>query len=350
MAAGRGVTLLRRGELLRATPAGWLLGALAGLGVLCFGARSHAEPALAGLELSFHVPAGCPSRESFIEAVRERISARVRGDLGVRVELVGDAEHSVGTLTLKLPDGQEAERDIPEAPCSGALASMAVITAMVWEGAGLDVPPPAASEEGAPPPIAQNQPQREPAATPRVAAAPARRSAPSSLRVAGVAAIGLSSGVTPSWVGQASLGLALGTAARPAPSVRLLALVTPETDTHTPLGDAAFRLLALGAVGCVGRWPAPPSAGLSPCLSLEVGQLRGRGTRTEQGRSQFMVWASLGPALRFDLPLNDWTALELELRAARLLRDDRFVFEPGLVAHDVPEYVAGFRFGLRLGR
>jgi hypothetical protein len=82
---------------------------------------------------------------------------------------------------------------------------------------------------------------------------------------------------------------------------------------------------------------------------FDAGQLRGDGRRTLNRATQFMPWLGAGAALRAEAPLGRFLALELQAHATGLIHHDRFVFEPGLVAHDVPPFAFGLSAGLLLG-
>jgi hypothetical protein len=92
---------------------------------------------------------------------------------------------------------------------------------------------------------------------------------------------------------------------------------------------------------CPLTWPISDMLRALPCVSLEVGDLRGQAQRT-----QHMLWLALGASARLESWLQRAWALELEPSVARLFRDDRFVVDPRAWAHDVPELVLSLRFGL----
>jgi hypothetical protein len=58
-----------------------------------------------------------------------------------------------------------------------------------------------------------------------------------------------------------------------------------------------------------------------------------------------MLWLGLGPALRFEATLSSVVTVELEGSALGLLRSDRFMFDPEVVAHHVPPWAFGFSVG-----
>jgi hypothetical protein len=82
---------------------------------------------------------------------------------------------------------------------------------------------------------------------------------------------------------------------------------------------------------------------------FDAGQLRGDGRRTLNRATQLMPWLGVGAALRAEAPLATFLALEVQAHATGLVHHDRFVFEPGLVAHDVPPFAFGLSAGLLLG-
>jgi len=107
-----------------------------------------AEP----VHLTYDVPAGCPSRDDFLDMVAKdggRIvvapdapDARAARTFAVHVEGSGTV---VGRLTVRSDDGTQATREIAVARCDDVVRSLAVLVALAAE------PPPTKDEAPAPP-------------------------------------------------------------------------------------------------------------------------------------------------------------------------------------------------------
>lgn len=320
------------------------------LGIATHGSWVEAQPVGPSFSLAYSVPSNCPEREDFVASLvsRSRGAHEVPESprVALAVELEGSGERAWGTLTVKLADGQESRREIPAALCSEVLSSMAVISAMILDGGGLDATPPASDVAVSPaPPTTPAQPPQQvlpDAAPPRPPPSRSERS-----RFSALLGVGPQSGVAPSVVARyfAGLGLVFERASLVSPTVDLTASLAQSGREQSDFGDARFRLLAVNLTVCPLRWSVSSSLVLRPCVPLELGSLRGIGDNTAADQTQYMPWLGVGAAGRAEYALSRVVRLELEARATVLAWSDRFVFEPDYVVHDVPRVALGLWIG-----
>lgn len=325
----------------------------------CFAGPIWASESEPGFSLEFSAPLGCPDRHAFVTAVTSRTRAgeasAERAGFALKVEVDGAAERASGRLSITLADGQESSRTIPTGSCSEVLASMAVISALVLEGHGLDAPPPAPGATEAVSVAERPERERQPrTASPPHAPSetePAEPASDTRLKLRALLQGSLETGVAPTL----SPGIAAGadfTLERAnwlAPSALLFGRFVAGGREPTRFGDARFRLLALALAACPARFQPVRATTLRPCLLFDAGQLRSDGRRTLDRATELMPWLGLGAVIRAEARLTNFLAFELQARAAALLHHDRFIFQPGIVAHDVPALTVGVGAGLLLG-
>lgn len=333
------------------------------LAATCFVGPLWASEPGPSFSLEFAVPSGCPERQAFVAAVisRTRASEVPVGAAGfaLHVEVEGDGERASGRLSIRLADGQQSSREIPAGSCREVLASMAVISALVLDGHGLDAPlpgPVATEAAQAPDANAPSSAPEKPAS--RAAPAPtestpnsAKRDPEVRLRVRAVLQGSLETAVAPGVSPGIAAGgeLALERSSWFSPSAELLGRFVAGGRETTRFGDARFQLLALSLATCPARFQPVRSLSLRPCLHFDAGQLRGDGRRTLERATERMPWVGLGAMLRTEAELASFLALQIEVRADALLQHDRFIFQPGVVAHDVPPWALGVGMGLIFG-
>jgi hypothetical protein len=157
---------------------------------------------------------------------------------------------------------------------------------------------------------------------------------------------GLRTGVAPesSWGASPGVELALGRSARSAVSARVSGTFVRSRTEVTPYGKAQFQLLAAELSGCAPRYPAA-LLGVRPCLLAQAGDLRGEGQETLNRHTRHMLWLGLGAAARLEAEISRRFTFEIQVHGIRLVRSDRFVFEPDVVAHDVPDWALGLHAG-----
>lgn len=324
---------------------------MVGLAIACWSARSRAESEDASFTLDYSVPAGCPTRAQFIEAVRVRSSSarEVEGTsarVALSLQLLGGGSSVSGFLDVRLEDGQQSRRGVPQASCRDVVNSMALIAAMVLEGGGLDAPVPRArTAPAAPSRLGPRGTSRKDAKLQAVILGGGRngQEAGSPWRFGIVLGGTIEPGVAPSLAWGVGAGLNLGVlgSGLVAPSFRLAARWVRDAETTTigGYGAAEFRLLAATALACPLRWPERAPVALRPCALLDVGELQVQGKDTLDPKRPQMLWLGFGLAARAEMRLQSWAAMELEARAVALTRHDEFLFQPNRSVHDIPPII-----------
>jgi hypothetical protein len=350
-----------------------------GLSLCLWQASAAGAEELASFSVDYAAPAVCPSREQFVNAVslRARNAVEVPGGakFAFQVQLRSAGAQASGALVTRLEDGREFRREIPPASCAEVASSIAVIAAMVLDGGENSLkrqePAPATAapdadprttaavdpQPGSPRPTAGVEPRpaamRPPRGVERRRSEP-RVSAPATpdARPLGVLVAlggGLRTGVAPepSWGASPGVELALGRSARSAISARVSGTFVRSGTEVTPYGDAQFQLLAAELSGCAPRYPAA-LLGVRPCLFAQAGDLRGEGQETLNRHTRHMLWLGLGAATRLEAEVSRRFVFEIQVHGVRLVRSDRFVFEPDVVAHDVPDWALGLHAGVSM--
>jgi hypothetical protein len=309
--------------------------------------------------LEYEAPAGCPSRDAFLDAVRERapdaVKAEVDAQFAFRVTIEAEGELARGRVSLG--DGS-AERVIVPAPCADVASSIALMIAIVLAGEAERKEAVAAVEPGAEPETtpARQQEEAKVSAPPKPPQNPAMaRTEPAPLRdrrtptqsgtdvsVRGGAwgAVGISDGVAPFPATAASAGVELGVDVRGwiRPSARAGVTYVSGDASLAGLGGAEFALFAVVARLCPHTFAFTRRWSLSACGSLELGELTARGS-TENGLVQRMPWRAIGVASRVEFALTRILSLEGELGVRGIVQHDRFVFEPDATeVYDVPRF------------
>jgi hypothetical protein len=336
-----------------------------GLGLVAFASRASAAETVV-FTLEYSAPRSCPDRSEFLSALRSRSKHAAEAtdgapDVALSIEVVERGELVTGALRFRLRDGQIAERAIPEASCVDAIASMAVIAALVIDTGSLEGPPPSVGDsverlpESAPPPAATKPSAKvsEPTPARAVVLHPGVVSAPRPLpiRFGAVAAGSLLTAVAPDWTFGGDIGLDVSSQRKHwfSPSGRL-SIRFAQSDT-TVVRDgvkAQYRLLATSWAGCPVRYSPAEWMTLRPCALVEAGDLRGSGESAGERRDRHMLWLGFGAAARAELAVTGWLAFELEARELALVHNDRFLFlgPPDLVVHDVPPLATELRAGI----
>jgi hypothetical protein len=359
------------------------LAVFAWVGLPRAGIADEANSAL-DFAVDYQAASTCPAKAQFEAAVLSRVpGARVvpeeRASVRFRVELSDPTRDKSSSIWIGVSDGSSTRRDVDDASCAEAAASMAVIAAMVLDGRRTAEQGPAPAPE----PITNPQPSPvtsgTPTAKPRPSAAPKARAqprnavmpAPSSAespraehdgaslseresRSAGRLSAGAALAGT--WESEvaptAPLGILAALEARwqlePiwSPSVRLGLLYTVTATETSDDGTATFQLLAIRLSACPVRFGRARSLALFACADFDAGELRAKGTHTLNERTQSMPWLAAGPGLRGELPLGKMLVSEALIGARFLANHDRFVFEPDAVVHDVARVSFGLGIGL----
>jgi hypothetical protein len=337
----------------------------------CFWLSTAGRAGAVPFALEYEAPAGCPSREAFVEAVRERVPDAHESDKAgrltfrVRIEPAGDRVRG----SLAIGDGT-AVRQVAHSPCADVANSMVLMIAIALSGERIAGPPGSsgAANEGAEERTtdeAAEKPEKPPTppATPAPAASgpagtetktetapaavtrtperrgPEPRREGESLRAGVWGTAGLSGGVAPfpavAVNGGAELELPWIAAVKP--SVRAGVMHASGDTSVDGFGGAEFRLLAFAGRLCPHAFSLSRRWALAACASLELGELTARGVRTPNRRVERMPWFALGLAPRVELALNRVVSFEGELGVRGIVRHDRFVFEPEATeVYDVP--------------
>jgi hypothetical protein len=338
------------------------------IGVLIAAACFWVTPAAGATRftLEYEAPAGCPSREAFLEAVRERapdaVNAAIDAQFAFRVMIEAAGDLARGRVSLG--DGS-AERVIVPAPCADVTSSIALMIAIVLSGdaerkeAAAAVGPGAESEAtpaqqqeaaqvSASPKPPQHPAMTRPEAAPlRVRGAPAESRMSVSVRGGAWGAVGLSDGVAPFPAAAASGGVELGLDVRGwlRPSARAGVAYVSGDASVAGLGGAEFALLSVVARLCPHTFAFTRRWSVSACGSLELGELTARGS-TENGLVQRMPWQAIGVASRVEFALTRILSLEGELGVRGIVQHDRFVFEPDATeVYDVPRFAPHLSLG-----
>ena len=311
---------------------------------IAVGAKAQEE----SVSLDYVADPGCPDRTAFIDQVQARTlrSRFVEVAAGVRHFVVRVSEeegHAVGRLGLGA--GHEAsERQVTGKTCADVVSALALITALAIDPSASTAParraesPPAAPPETNPLPAALGVSDASSRPTPGNASSnkAARDATTHSMEGAGVRgqiASGFTSGALTLFGGSLYGEVGFAGAGAWAPSVRASlvaaasAAVRPTTTETT--GAAYFTMLA-GRLGiCPLRVRMGDSLALRPCVSAEVGRLKGSGqeggfvTRPED---QSILRLAVGETAEFELKLGGAAYLELELGMFEPVSRRRFVF------------------------
>jgi hypothetical protein len=343
----------------------------------CFWLSTAGPASAVPFALEYEAPAGCPSREAFVEAIRERVPEAHESDQAgrfkfrVTIEPAGDRVRG----SLAIGDGTSA-RQVAHSPCADVANSMVLMIAIALSGERTINAPGrwGATSEGAAEPTTDAAAEKPP--TPPVPPAPAadrpasaeaktasaraavtrtpERRAPEaggereSFRAGVWGTAGLSGGVAPFPAVAVSGGaeLELPWIAGVKPSLRAGVMHASGDTSVDGFGGAEFRLLAFAGRLCPHAFSLSQRWALAACASLELGELTARGVRTPNRRVERMPWFALGLAPRVELALNRVVSFEGELGVRGIVRHDRFVFEPEATeVYDVPRFAPHVSLG-----
>jgi hypothetical protein len=322
--------------------------------------------------LEYEAPAGCPSREAFVEAIRERVpdahESEKAGRFAFRVTIEPAGDRVRGSLAIG--DGTAA-RQVAQSPCADVANSMVLMIAIALSGERRLNPPGTVGEGGLATEEAAETPPTPPEATaptsnPAASAGPKTTTAPAevprtperrvpeprrereSFRAGVWGTAGLSGGVAPFPAIASSGGaeLELPWIAAVKPSVRAGVIYASGDTSVDGFGGAEFRLLAFAGRLCPHAFSLSRRWALAACASVELGELTARGVRTPNRRVERMPWFALGLAPRVELALTPVVSLEGELGVRGIVRHDRFVFEPEATeVYDVPRFAPHLSLG-----
>jgi hypothetical protein len=276
------------------------------------------------IELAYEAPAECPDRAELERQIQAR-SSRIRFAAGkefrVRVTRGWQADIQVESTT----------REVNGETCREVVTAAALIIAVL---ADPDAPPPSEPLPPAPAPLPPPAPTRRPPEEPE----PTPPSEPWPWRFA------------------LGMGLSVDTAPAPDPIFSPRPFVAFERAPHTLAVRPTARLsLARGSSGSIttdsgtaelvwtaGRLDAcaafgdDDGLGFEPCATFELGAIRARGFRTQDGAEETVIWLAGGFLGRASYGLGSLFRFELQGGLAFPTRRYRFFFGPDETAHKVP--------------
>jgi len=300
------------------------------------------SPALADDE-SLHAPSECGSGASLQALVRERLAPGVGSIPAFRAEIRAVSSTYEGELWLDALSPRRLSAD----SCSEVLQAMAIILALRAErlhaerSAAIVSEQPAAAVGSFPP---EREPQLTAAAVAIEAEAKLTANPEPSPREPGAGLsyrVGAGAVILPN----VAPGLAFGPAILAAiewPSRATLRVQLDRSATGTvptPPASIWTRLTVARLSGCAFELTFE-RARLQPCLQLALGRFEAGGVRGGPISSVQEVsrpWLSIGPALRFELPLNSRLRLTAEAAALLPLVEQTLTFQaPDATAHVSP--------------
>jgi hypothetical protein len=324
-----------------------------GVGLLLTAAQAEAQAAEVprrDFAVEYRAPAACADRASLVAAIQartQRPTALVdEAPLRFRVELL---EGGRSTLSIEQPEGV-SQRELDAASCSEAVASVAVIAAMVldtepsWSALAMEPP----SNEPVP------SPSPAPPAAPRAPSLDSdglgiERPRAAGIRLTMVAGVVWESAVAPQPPLGGTAGIEVGRRGSGwwAPRGRAEVVATALATETLAAGEASFRLLAGRLSLCPVTLELARRARLVPCATFDAGVLSGQGGGSaENVTTRRMPWLAAGMTARLELDLARWATLEGFAGLRRLTRHDRFVFRPQSLVYEVPGWSGGVGLGL----
>jgi hypothetical protein len=301
-------------------------------------------------------PITCPGEPELLKAILGRVPEAHRVNEGAEVALVVElSDGGLSTLEVRLAEGS-SRRELRDISCEEASATLALIASLVLdaqpgerlgatESVGKDGAAPA--QPGTAPatasPSAQPPPQPSTAGTPDAQ----EKGGGAELRFGLHLALALETAVAPTPPLGAIAGVSLRIVRNSvwSPELRAELLATAAASEAVAGGEVKLRLIAARISACPVRAPLGPVT-FSGCVTFDGGSLAAAGSPEIQGESSPMPWLALGLGVRVGVALSKAWELELGAGAKRLLHDDHFTVDPGLLVYDVPPYSGGFSAGL----
>jgi hypothetical protein len=313
-------------------------------GALCSAQLGWAQPSAQPFRLDYSETPGCAAREEFywqLQARTHRLRRAHPGEqalmLTVRLSVTGDQVD--GLVELREPDGRATMRHVSGETCSEVVAALALVTAVM-------VDPDALTE-----PVIPGGSGRR--VEPAVSAPPAPPPEPRPWRfgLLGGASLQTAAAPEPLLVYAAEIEVLPAPGWLPEP-VLALSLHRGRSDPIEKHGGQAELAWTSGRLtACPTRWPARAPAAFRPCLSLDVGALRGTaGSGVENPASRGALWLAPGGVIRWELLVGDWLVVVADGGALFPLVRTRFYFGPSAdkgTVYRTP--VAGLTAGVRAG-
>lgn len=349
---------------------------------------------LAGIDLQYEAPVGCPERDAFVKNLEARRRGAPPGTatdtvrLEVRLEL---SERAAGSIAVTSRGGARSARRVEAATCAEAADALAFIAALALVGVQVEPEPAVArsnratdqADKRASRARATDQPLATEVTPPDEAVAPvadvkestaatetetepqvasvteqaeqaepeeddgderaAQRTTRAHLMLAGGAGLGVLPAVQP--LLELSLSVEAGGDGELLLSAQAGVRVAPDQTRSFDMGVVTFGWWSgLGSL-CAGARGARLAA--SGCAMVEVGAVAASATETDRPQDELRAWLAVGPGLSLVLDASE--ALRLQLRAEALLPLARYRFElPRESAVHEPAQV-GLRVGLGVG-
>ncbi len=297
----------------------------------------------------------CPTATSFVAKITARtrhvhLASRTERGRMLVVRVTPQSHHFVGRLTIRDPDGSEAERSLSAASCDEVVSGLALIAAVVLDPTALSESP---APQDSSPVVDAGTSQDEPAPAARPIAleppSPERPSPVPSAKNPALPAARRGGETSRRW--QVALGLhaavAQGVSPYPLASVPLFVEIarTPESSplaptarfrferpggnsSASPAGSAHFTWTEASLDLCPIAWWGRPTLRAQACVRAEGGSVQAQALNTTPARNDVRPWFMVGA-----LGSGRWVVegpFFLEIEAALLvpILRDRFFLRP----------------------
>jgi hypothetical protein len=313
------------------------------VGVFCCTQLGWAQPPAQPFRLDYWEASHCAARAEFswqLQARTHRLRRAYPGEqalvLTVRLSITGDQVD--GLVVLREPDGRTTMRHVSGETCSEVVAALALVTAVM-------VDPEALTE-----PVIRKASGRHIKPVPSAPPAPPPEPRPWRFGLLGGTSLQTAAAPEPLLVHAAEIEVlpAPGWLPEPALTLSLHGGRSGQIQAHG--GQAEFAWTSGRLVACPTRWPARAPAAFRPCLSLDVGALRGTGSGVGNPASRGALWLAPGGVIRWEFLVGNWLVVVADGGTLFPLVRTRFYFGPSAdkgTVYRTP--VAGLTAGVRAG-
>jgi hypothetical protein len=290
----------------------------------------------------YEVPADCPNRQQWRDALSSRLPERWRAraeahDFTVRIERSPAHAHfepsHVGTLGTSQA-GANATRTVSGASCRAVADALALIAAFEMQRTDAAPLPASAPEQPGIGPAGDGPNDLQTTTAP----------APSHRLQLGITGFVLLQSITAPGL-TADVGLGLTVSWQTEILQPWLMFGVYWGDDQVELGDrqaeAEFERWSAHVVGCPLRFPRRSAAAVRPCLNVDLGLLEGRGRGVSLARGSPALLASAGAEVRLEWVVMEALELGAGVGGVLTLSRPRFYFSPEFTALEVP--AAGLR-------
>ena len=297
------------------------------------------------LRLVYHAPAACPNAAEFgrqVQALRPEVKSTARSTLDVRIEL--SVRGFVGTLRVPESSDSSFARELVSPDCAELAKALALVGAVLIDpsaqqradsAASAEVVPRVAPKSDDSPPLsnvgasASSAPSGEPA-PPRTPPQPVlvQRNNQNPWSILLATGLYVKSGVAPALtLGPSAAVGARGALVPEKVSIegRASVMRTASGEVKKVLGDARLQWTSARADACA-VFHLGPSGALTPCVVLELGELRADASRAVRATTRRALWLAPGGAIRSEVTLVGPLAAHIEGTATRPLIRPRFFF------------------------